>query len=86
LLQPPEDDWRSRRRTITVHFWVALPAPLNNWLARLLQPNILVSLARAVNYPVAWEVIFSERVIVRKEIHFRGVALLSCVECKDREL
>jgi hypothetical protein len=33
--------------------------------------------ARGVNYSVSWEVIFSERVIVRKEIHFRGAVLLS---------
>jgi hypothetical protein len=43
-------------------------------LARILHLHLLDqflgSLAKVVNYPVVLEVIFSERVIVRKEIHF----------------
>jgi len=58
---------------------VALPALLINWLARLLQPHVrsqlLGSLARAVNYPVFFEVIFSKQVIVLSQLNFRAPSL-----------
>ena len=59
------------------HTWLALPSTLNPWLARLLHPHILASLAMAVNYSVAWEVIFSEKVIVSGATCFRGGTLCS---------